>query len=129
VEKGVSVDAVKREGIDAYTGAIFGDIISAFIIIATGATLFVEHIDVQTAQDAAQALAPLAGPFAGYLFAVGLFGASALAAAVVPLATTYSITEAIGFERGVSRSFREAVPGPVYGLDRLRSLGGDDPWH
>jgi Mn2+/Fe2+ NRAMP family transporter len=66
---------------------------------------------VQTAQDAAQALAPLAGPFASYLFAVGLFGASVLSAAVVPLATTYSITEALGFERGVSFRFREA---PVF---------------
>jgi len=42
--------------IDAYSGAIFGDVIAAFIIIATGATLFVKNIDVQTAQDAAQAL-------------------------------------------------------------------------
>jgi len=97
--------------IDAYSGAIFGDVIAAFIIIATGATLFVKNIDVQTAQDAAQALAPLAGPFAGYLFAVGLFGASVLAAAVVPLATTYSITEALGFERGVSFKFKDA---PVF---------------
>jgi Mn2+/Fe2+ NRAMP family transporter len=66
---------------------------------------------VQTAQDAAMALEPLAGPFAAYLFGVGLFGASVLAAAVVPLATTYSITEAIGFERGISRTFGEA---PVF---------------
>jgi len=99
---------LRRIRADAYVGAIFGDIIAVFIIVATGATLFVRHIDVETAQDAAQALAPLAGPFASYLFAVGLFGASVLAAAVLPLTTTYSISEAIGVERGVSHSFLEA---------------------
>ncbi|MGH2519373.1 MAG: Nramp family divalent metal transporter [Chloroflexota bacterium] len=105
-EKGTQSERQARG--DAYAGAIFGDLISMFIIIATGATLFVHHVQVNTAQDAAQALAPLAGPFAGYLFAIGLFGASVLAAAVVPLATTYSITEALGLERGISRTPREA---------------------
>jgi Mn2+/Fe2+ NRAMP family transporter len=110
-ERGLGMEGYKFQRVDAYAGAIFADVVAAFIIIATGATLFVRHIDVQTAQDAAQALEPLAGPFAAYLFAIGLFGASVLAAAVVPLATTYSMTEAIGFERGVSRSFSEA---PVF---------------
>jgi Mn2+/Fe2+ NRAMP family transporter len=107
-EKGLSLEAYKFQKLDAYSGAIFADIVAAFIIVATGATLFVRHIGVETAQDAAQALAPLAGAFASQVFAVGLFGASVLAAAVVPLATTYSTTEAIGFERGISRSFSEA---------------------
>ena len=107
-EKGVSMDVYRFQKLDAYCGAIFADIIAAFIIVATGATLFAQHIEVQTAQDAAQALEPLAGAFASQLFAIGLFGASVLAAAVVPLATTYSITEAIGLERGVSRTFGEA---------------------
>jgi hypothetical protein len=79
---------------------------------------------VQTAQDAAQALAPLAGPFASYLFAVGLFGASVLSAAVVPLATTYSITEALGFERGVSFRFMEA---PVF-LGLFRDCWSSGRW-
>ena len=110
-EKGLGMEAFRLQRVDAYAGAIFADVVAAFIIIATGATLFARHIEVQTAQDAAQALEPLAGPFAAYLFAVGLFGASVLAAAVVPLATTYSMTEAMGFERGVSRTFTEA---PVF---------------
>jgi len=107
-EKGVPPEDYKFQRADAYAGAIFADLIAAFVIVATGATLFVRHIDVQTAQDAAQALEPVAGEWAGALFAVGLFGASVLAAAVVPLATTYSVTEALGLERGVSRSFGEA---------------------
>jgi Mn2+/Fe2+ NRAMP family transporter len=97
--------------VDAYSGAIFSDLVAAFIIIATGATLFFSGTQVQTAADAARALQPLAGPYAAAIFGVGLFGASVLAAAVLPLASAYPITEAFGFEKGVSSSFREA---PVF---------------
>ncbi len=110
-DRGSSAEHITRERVDAYTGAIFSDVIAGFIIVATGATLFVQHIDVNSAQDAAQALAPLAGRFAGNLFGLGMFGAAVLAAAVLPLTTTYSITEAMGFERGISRTFSEA---PVF---------------
>ena len=79
-----------------------------FIVISTAATLYVRGEHVETATQAAQALKPLAGPYAEALFAVGLFGASMLAAGVLPLATAYSISEALGFEKGVSSSFREA---------------------
>ena len=57
------------------------------------------------------ALRAFAGQYASLLFGIGLFGASLLAAAVLPLSTAYGICEAFGFERGVSRSFREA---PVF---------------
>ncbi|MBV8085837.1 MAG: divalent metal cation transporter, partial [Chloroflexi bacterium] len=87
-EKGVALENYAAQRLDAYSGAIFADLVACFIIIVTGATLFKQGIAVETAQDAARALEPLAGPFAGYLFAIGLFGASVLAAAVVPLATT-----------------------------------------
>jgi NRAMP (natural resistance-associated macrophage protein)-like metal ion transporter len=110
-DRGASSGDVTRERVDAYTGATFTNVIAASIIIATGATLFIHRIDVSTAEDAAQALSPLAGPFASYLFGIGLFGSAALAASVLPLATTYSVTEALGFERGVSRTFSEA---PVF---------------
>ncbi|MBV8083550.1 MAG: Nramp family divalent metal transporter [Chloroflexi bacterium] len=110
-ERQTGPEGVRLARWDAYIGAIFGDLISVFIIIATAATLFLRHISVQTAADAAVALEPIAGPFAGYLFALGLLGASLLAAAVVPLATTYSVTEVLGVERGVSNTFREA---PVF---------------
>jgi Mn2+/Fe2+ NRAMP family transporter len=110
-DKGSSAEDIRRERIDAYSGAIFSVAIAASIVIATGATLYLQHTEVNTAEDAAQALAPLAGRFASYLFGIGLFGAAVLAAAILPLTTTYSITEAIGFERGVSRTFSEA---PVF---------------
>ena len=54
------------------------------------------------------ALEPLAGHWAETLFGIGLLGASALAAAVVPLSTSYAVAEAVGAERSVSKSFRQA---------------------
>ncbi|HEX9038572.1 MAG TPA: Nramp family divalent metal transporter [Ktedonobacterales bacterium] len=111
-EKRVPLEDYPAERNETYTGAIFGDVISAFIIIATGATVFVAShgagVTLQTAQQAASALTPIAGKYAGLLFSIGLIGASLLAAAVVPLSTSYAICESFGFERGVSQSFREA---------------------
>ena len=109
VEKGVGRDDYGPERIDAYAGAAFGNLISAFIIIATAATLHVAGItDIQTAQDAAQALRPLAGDASLVLFAIGLLGASLVAGGVLPLATAYSVSEAFGFRKGVNLDFRRA---------------------
>ena len=107
-EKGVDLEHYGWERADAYLGAILSDIFAFFIIVSTAATLFPRGIEIQTASDAALALAPLAGQAAAVVFAAGLLGASFLAAGVLPLATAYPISEALGLERGVSRSFREA---------------------
>jgi Mn2+/Fe2+ NRAMP family transporter len=82
--------------------------VAFFIIVSTAAALNRRGIRVETAADAARALEPLAGHYAKLLFGVGLFGASMLAAGVLPLATAYSISEAFGFEKGVSFKFIEA---------------------
>jgi len=108
VEKGVTAEDYRSTRIDVWAGTIFSDLVAFFIIVSTAATLNKYGIHVETAADAAHALQPLAGPYAETLFAIGLFGASMLAAGVLPLATAYSISEALGFEKGVSRSFREA---------------------
>jgi NRAMP (natural resistance-associated macrophage protein)-like metal ion transporter len=110
VEKGVGRDSYKLVRADVWVGTLFAMSIAFFIVISTAATLGASDfaVTIETAADAARALAPLAGEYAGLLFAVGLFGASMLAAGVLPLATAYSISEALGFEKGVSRSFREA---------------------
>ena len=109
-DKGIRADEYTYEQLDVVSGTVFAVIIACFVIIATGATLFPNH-PVQTAIDAALSLRSFAGPYAALLFGVGLFGASLLAAAVLPLSTSYGICEAFGFERGVSRSFSEA---PVF---------------
>ncbi|HYX30227.1 MAG TPA: divalent metal cation transporter, partial [Pyrinomonadaceae bacterium] len=108
VERGVTVDDYHPTKIDVWIGTIFSDAVAFFIIVATASALFKYGVRVDSAADAARALRPLAGEYAGLLFAIGLFGASMLAAGVLPLATAYSISEAFGFEKGVSSSFREA---------------------
>jgi Mn2+/Fe2+ NRAMP family transporter len=113
VEKGVTPSDYPYERFEVLLGVVFSSIVSGTIIIATAAAVFIPHGSqaLNSATDAARALEPVAGTNAKYLFAVGLFGASMLAAAVLPLSTSYAVTEAIGFERGVSFSFRDA---PVF---------------
>lgn len=108
VEKGVRVENYRNTRADVWVGTVFAVLIVFFIVVSTAATLNVHGEHVDSAQQAARALRPLAGPYAEMLFAVGLFGASMLAAGVLPLATAYSISEAFGFEKGVSSSFRDA---------------------
>jgi NRAMP (natural resistance-associated macrophage protein)-like metal ion transporter len=108
VEKGVRAEDYLKTKLDVWVGTIFAVVIVFFIVVSTAATLHKAGIQVTSAADAARALSPLAGRYAETLFGVGLFGASMLAAGVLPLATAYSISEALGFEKGVSRSFREA---------------------
>lgn len=108
VEKGVTPENYAKTKADVWVGTVFAIVIVFFIIVSTAATLHKAGIQVSSAGDAAHALRPLAGRYAETLFGIGLFGASMLAAGVLPLATAYSISEALGFEKGVSRSFREA---------------------
>jgi NRAMP (natural resistance-associated macrophage protein)-like metal ion transporter len=112
VEKGVTPRDYKYTRFDTVFGVILSSIISICIIIATAAALNAHGItQVNSATDAAKALEPVAGQSATILFGLGLFGASMLAAGVLPLATAFSVTESLGFEKGVSLSFREA---PVF---------------
>jgi Mn2+/Fe2+ NRAMP family transporter len=106
-DKGVGPAEYSKERVDAVGGAIFADLISVFIIVATAAAIKT-RAPLASAQQAAQALRPVAGRFASQLFALGLLGASSLAAAVVPLSTAYALSEAVGAERSVGKSFREA---------------------
>ena len=108
VEKGVRAENYSLTRIDVWVGTVFAILIVFFIVISTAATLNVHGDHVDSAAQAARALRPFAGPYAESLFAIGLLGASLLAAGVLPLATAYSISEAFGFEKGVSSSFREA---------------------
>ncbi|MFN2530818.1 MAG: NRAMP family divalent metal transporter, partial [Pyrinomonadaceae bacterium] len=108
VEKGVTAEDYRETKTDVWIGTLFAVLIVFFIVVSTASTLNRAGLRITDAADAARALRPLAGEYAETLFGVGLFGASMLAAGVLPLATAYSISEALGFEKGVSRSFREA---------------------
>ena len=108
VERGVTAEDYRLTRVDVWTGTLFSMTIVFFIMVSTAAVLHRQGIRITEAADAARALEPLAGPYAKMLFGIGLVGASMLAAGVVPLSTAYSISEALGYEKGVSRSFREA---------------------
>lgn len=111
VEKDANADDLPYQRIDTVTGAVVASGISWFIILATGAVLHPAGVVVESAEDAASALAPLAGPHAEALFGMGLVGASFLAACVLPGITSSAICEAFGWEHGSDHDWQEA---PVY---------------
>ncbi|HEY7830367.1 MAG TPA: divalent metal cation transporter [Solirubrobacteraceae bacterium] len=112
VERGVREEDLAHEEREAMSGAIFANVIAGFIIIATGATLYTHGIhNISSATDAAKALVPVAGRYAEALFGIGLLGASLLAAAILPIATSYVVSESLGYEKGIGRRREEA---PVF---------------
>jgi Mn2+/Fe2+ NRAMP family transporter len=115
VDKGLAAKDLAYARADVLFGAFVTNFFSFFMIVATGATLFVAGMhNISSAEQAAQALAPIAGPLAGELFALGLLGASLLGASILPLSTAYAICEAFGWERGVNQEMSDA---PIfYGL-------------
>ena len=111
VDKGIDRDQYRFERVDVLLGAILTGLNAFFIVVVAGAVLHPAGIHVDSAAEAAEALGPLAGQQAQLLFGVGLFGASLLAATIMPLSTSYAICEAFGWESGISKNFREA---PVF---------------
>ncbi len=107
-EKGIKKEQIGMSRVDVVTGCLMTDIIAFFIIVACATTLFPAGIRINEASEAAIALRPFAGNFASVLFALSLANASLLGAIIVPLATAYYICEAMGWERGVDKTFREA---------------------
>jgi Mn2+/Fe2+ NRAMP family transporter len=114
VDKGLTAEDLRLERWDVILGALVTALVAGSIIIATAATLFPHGIQVQRAEDAARALAPLAGTYASLLFALGLLNAAIFSVAIIPLSSAYAICEAFGWEAGLDRTVAEA---PVfYGL-------------
>ncbi|MEL7666981.1 MAG: Nramp family divalent metal transporter [Actinomycetota bacterium] len=111
VDKGTTVREWALARWDVIIGAIAANLIACAIIITTGTVLYPAGIEIAGAEDAARALAPLAGPYAEMLFSIGLLSASLLAAAVLPLTSAYAICEAFGWESGLDRNWSEA---PVF---------------
>jgi NRAMP (natural resistance-associated macrophage protein)-like metal ion transporter len=108
VEKRIDVDELRYTRIDVVLGCIVTDVVAFSIVMACAATLHKQGISIQTADQAALALAPLAGQYAAWLFAFGLFNASLFAAAILPLSTAYFVTESAGWESGLDRKWGEA---------------------
>ena len=109
VEKKVGPRQYPQARADVIIGSISCMVIVFFIIVCTAATLFVSgQRDITDAAQAAHALIPLAGKWAGTLFAFGLLNASLFAASILPLSTAHVICEGLGFEAGLDHKFRDA---------------------
>jgi NRAMP (natural resistance-associated macrophage protein)-like metal ion transporter len=107
-EKGIRIDEYGASRLDVIIGCSITDIVSFFIIVTCATLLFPHGIRINEASEAALALKPLAGNYASLIFALCLANASLLGVIIIPLATAYYICEAMGWERGVNKTFREA---------------------
>jgi len=107
-EKGIAKEEYKASRLDVMLGCSITDIIAFFIIVTCAATLFPQGLRINEASEAAYALKPFAGEYAAFIFALCLANGSLLGAIIVPLATAYYICEAMGWEAGVNKTFKEA---------------------
>jgi NRAMP (natural resistance-associated macrophage protein)-like metal ion transporter len=94
---------------DVDFGMLFSNIVMFFIILTTGSVLFNANIhQIDTVEQAAQALKPLAGKAAYLLFAVGVLGTGFLAIPVLSGSLSYIITESFGWKEGLDKKFQKA---------------------
>jgi NRAMP (natural resistance-associated macrophage protein)-like metal ion transporter len=123
VEKRIGPRQYSQARADVIAGSVSCMIIVFFIIVSTAATLHASgQYNISDAADAARSLVPLAGRWAGMLFAFGLLNASLFAASILPLSTAHVICEGLGFEAGIDHKFREA---PIfYWLYTVLIVGG-----
>ena len=117
VDKGLKAEDYQYTRMDVIFGSIMVNVVAFFIIMLCAITLFQNGVKIESARDAAQALAPLAGEYCSWLFAFGLLNASLFAASILPISTSYTICEAFGWESSLNCKFLEAPQ--FYGLYSL----------
>jgi Mn2+/Fe2+ NRAMP family transporter len=108
IEKGLKMNHYKLTLIDITVGCVATIVVAFFIMVACGSTLYPNRIEIKEATDAAMSLKPLAGALASQVFAFGLFVASVFSATILPLATSFYVCEAFGFEAGIDKKWHEA---------------------
>lgn len=114
---------IKKEDSILAPGFIYSNVISFFIIISTASVLSNHSgISIATAGDAARALEPFAGPFAKYLFAIGIIGSGLLAIPVLSASTAYAVAETFGWSDSLSDKVNQAKG--FYGVLTLSILIG-----
>jgi NRAMP (natural resistance-associated macrophage protein)-like metal ion transporter len=122
VDKGLKTEDYQYARLDVIFGSVIVNVVAFFIIMLCAITIFQAGITIETAQDAALALAPLAGKYCTWLFSFGLLNASLFAASILPLSTAYTICEAFGWESSLNRKFAEAPQ--FYGLYSIMIILG-----
>lgn len=107
-EKNIALRDYGYSRLDTIFGCVVVNVVAACIMVVCALTLHQSGLRIETAADAARALTPFAGRASSYLFAFGLWNASLFAASILPLSTSYTICEALGWESGVEKDFETA---------------------
>jgi NRAMP (natural resistance-associated macrophage protein)-like metal ion transporter len=114
---------IKDLKIDTAFGMFFSNLIMFFIILTTASTLHINNItDIQTADQAAQALRPLAGNFTYFLFGIGIIGTGLLAVPVLAGSASYALAETFNMKEGLYRKFKQAHG--FYGIITIATIAG-----
>lgn len=107
--RGTNEVELKKMRTDVWTGMFLSNLVMFFIIAVCANTLFLHGItNINTASDAALALAPLAGSWATTLFAIGIIGTGMLAIPILAGSASYAISESFGWKEGLYRKLKEA---------------------
>lgn len=115
--------ALRRIGVDTITGMVFSELIAFFVILTTAVTLNVHHVtNIDSAAKAAEALKPVAGPFASLIFSLGIIGTGLLAIPVLAGSAAYAVAETRGWTSGLNHKVLEAKE--FYAIITAAVLGG-----
>jgi NRAMP (natural resistance-associated macrophage protein)-like metal ion transporter len=113
-----AVDQLHRIDVDTYLGMGASNIVAFFIILTTAATLHAHGVhDIESAAQTAQALKPVAGPFAFALFAMGIVGTGLLAVPVLAGSAAYAVGETMQW-----KSSLESKPAKARGFYAVISI-------
>ncbi len=116
-------EQLRRIRLDTYVGMTFSNLIAFFIILTTATTLFANGAtNIQSAEQAASALKPIAGRLAFFLFAVGIIGTGMLALPVLAGSGAYALGELLNWPIGLERKWREAKG--FYGILAMATIIG-----
>jgi Mn2+/Fe2+ NRAMP family transporter len=110
-DQGVEVDKNHVDAMrgDVFSGMLTGVFIMFAIMVTAAATLHVNGItQISSAEDAAKALTPIAGPFAGFLFLLGILGVGLLSVPVLAGSTAYAVAETFGWRESLELKPRQA---------------------
>lgn len=121
--RGASPFELRIATIDVTVGMLVSNLVMYFIILSTALTLNASgKTDISTGADAAEALKPLAGDFAGLIFAVGIIGTGLLAVPILSGASAYAVSETFGWREGLDEHWRRAKS--FYGVVAVATLVG-----
>ena len=107
-DKRLTIEHLRYNRAEIYIGSVMTTAMCFFIIVAVAATLFANNIPITSASDAALAIRPFAGEFAGILFGIGLLAAGVIGCVIVPLTTAYAFSEFFGYSGSLDEDFRKS---------------------